>query len=66
MTGVPGWLSQLNVQLLVSALVMISRFMGSSPTWGCACLGFSSLPYSLYLPCSLTLSQNKHFLKMGK
>ena len=32
--GAPGWLSRLSVQLLVSAQVMISRFMSSSPVSG--------------------------------
>uniref|UniRef100_A0ABI7XXU5 Uncharacterized protein n=1 Tax=Felis catus TaxID=9685 RepID=A0ABI7XXU5_FELCA len=29
---VPGWLSWLSIWLLISAQVMISRFVGSSPT----------------------------------
>ena len=32
--GVPGWLSPLSVRLLVSAQVMISWLVGSSPTSG--------------------------------
>ena len=34
-TGAPGWLSRLSVKLLISAQVMISRFVGSStePAW---------------------------------
>ena len=34
--GAPGWLSQLSLQLLISAQVMIAAFMGSSPTSGSA------------------------------
>ena len=51
--GVPVWLSGLSVWLFISAQVMISLFMGSSPTLG------STLPVilSLTLPRSLTLSQ---------
>ena len=30
-TGAPGWLSRLSTQLLISAQVMISRFMSLSP-----------------------------------
>ena len=30
--GVPGWLSQLSIGLLISAQVMISQFMSQSPT----------------------------------
>ena len=44
--GMLGWLSQLRIWLLISAQVMISRFVRSSPTSGSvmtarACLGFS-------------------------
>ena len=70
--GVPGWLSQLSIQLLISAQVMISKFMESSPKSGpmpdskawsllCeACLGFS-LSFSLCPSRTHTgaLSQNK-------
>ena len=35
-TGVPGWLGRLGVRLLISAQVVISRFVGSSPASGCA------------------------------
>ena len=60
--GVPGRLSWLSAQLLISAQVMISRFMSSSPTWGSALrewslLGILSLPLSL--PPLHTLSLNK-------
>ena len=59
--GAPGWLSGLSIPLLISALVMISRFMspmsGSVLTmWGL--LGILSHPLSLPLPSAL-LSQNK-------
>ena len=70
--GAPGWLSQLRLWLLVSAQVMISRFMGSSPVSGSvlsvwSLLGILSLSVSLSLSLSLcsspahvhTLSQNK-------
>ena len=58
--GAPGWLSGLSVQLLISAQVMMSRFVISSPTSGAALpvrslLGSLSLP----LPYSRFLSKNK-------
>ena len=62
--GTPGWLSQLSVQLLASAQVMISQFVSSSHVLGSApivwsLLGILSLPFTL--PCSLPLSKiNKH------
>ena len=66
--GAPGWLSWLSVQLLISAQVMISQFVGSSPasggssltTW--SLLGIFSFSFSLPLPLSLFLSQNKQTL----
>ena len=50
--GALGWLSGLNIQLLVSAQVVISQFMGSSPASGSvptawSLLGILSLPPSL-------------------
>ena len=62
--GVPGWLSQLCVQFLTLAQVMLSQFMSSSPAWGPAqsgaCLGFSLAPsLSSPPPLMLFLSQNK-------
>ena len=59
----PGWLSLLNVRLLVSALVMISQFHGFEPASGSALvlqrlLGI--LSPSLSAPPSLALSQNKY------
>ena len=66
----PGWLGRLSVQLLISAWVLISQFVGSSPLWGSprwhrgACLGFSlSLSAPPLLVLSLSLSQNKQTLK---
>ena len=58
--GAPGWLSQLGVQLLVPAQVMISRFISLSPHQApCsqhrACLVFS-LSLSLSAPPLLFLS----------
>ena len=63
--GAPGWLSWLRVQPLISVQVMISQLVGSSPTLGSALtmgslLGILSLlSLSLFLLCSLSLSQNK-------
>ena len=65
--GVPGWFSQLSLWLLVSAQVMISQFVSSSPASGPvmspqSLLGILSLSLSLCpLPRSLCLchSQNK-------
>ena len=62
--GVPEWLSWLNVQLLVSAQVMISQFVGSSPTSSSALTVWSPLwvlcsPLSLLLPLSHCLSLSK-------
>ena len=61
-----GWLSQLSIQLLILAQVMISWFVSSSPTSGSELtvqnlLGILSLPLSLRLPNSyfLPLSPNK-------
>ena len=49
--GAPGWLSRLSVQLFVSAQVMISQFVRSSPESGSVLLGFLSLlPPSLPAP----------------
>ena len=67
--GTPGWLSWLSIRLLISAQVMISWLLRSSPVWGSALtlqslLGILSLPLSLPLPAhalslSLSLSLNK-------
>ena len=59
----PGWISRLSNQLLISVQVMISGFVGSSPTSGSlltVCLGFS-LSLSLSAPPVLkfSVSQNK-------
>ena len=60
--GAPGWLSQLSIELLVLAQVMISWFMRSSPTLGSvltlqSLLGIPSLSLSLLLPCLQSVSQ---------
>ena len=65
-SGVPGWLSQLSIWLLISAQFMISWFVGLSPTSGFTLTERSLLGIlspSLSAPfthsCSLSLSQNK-------
>ena len=62
--GVPGWLSQLSLQLLISAQVRISQFMGSSPAlgsalmaWGLLGILFLSLSTLPLLVRALSLSQ---------
>ena len=65
--GAPEWLSWLTGQLLVSAQVTISWFVGSSPTSGSAmtmqcrtCLGFSlSASLSLLHSCALGFLKKK-------
>ena len=52
-SGVPGWLSQLSLRILISAQVMISQFVSSSPT---SALTVQSLLGILCLLLSLTLS----------
>ena len=59
--GAPGWLIQLNVQLLILAQVMISQFVSFSPklvsvltAW--SLLGILSLPLSVSLSLSLSLT----------
>ena len=50
-----GWLSQWNIQLLVSAQAIISWFMGLGPMFGSVLTKLSLLeilPLSLPLPCS--------------
>ena len=61
MYGVPGWLSQLNVWLLVLTQVMISQFVSLSLVLGSmlmvqGLLGFLSLSPSFSLSLSLSLS----------
>ena len=68
MEQVPGWLSQLSIRLLISAQVMISLFVGSSPTSGSVltvqslCGIDSPFPLSLSPPHSLS-KQNKQTKK---
>ena len=76
--GVPGWLNRLSVWLLVSAQVMISWFMGLSPSSGSvitawSLLGILSFSLSLSLcpspayALSLSLSLKKNtFFKVKK
>ena len=59
--GAPGWLSQLSIQLLISARVMISEFMESSPALGSvltawSLLGILSPPLSAHPLLVLSLS----------
>ena len=57
----PGWLSQLSIQLWISAEIVISQFVGTAQVMirHGACLGFSFY-FSLLLPhTSLSFSQNK-------
>ena len=59
--GAPGWLSWLSIELWISAQVMISWFVGSSPASGCSLtvwslVGILSLLLSLPLPPCLSLS----------
>ena len=61
-TGAPGWLSQLSVQLLISVQVTISRFMwlctdGMEPAWDSLSPSLSDPPP---LALSLSKSRNKH------
>ena len=66
--GAPDWLSQLSIQLSVSAQVMISQFVSLSPASGSvltawSLLGILCLPHYLPLPHvhaqSLSLKVNK-------
>ena len=61
--GAPGWFCCLSVRFLILAQVVISWFVGSSPTfvsvltaWSLLCI--LSPPPSLPLPCLRSLSQN--------
>ena len=67
--GAPGWLSWLSIRLLVSAQVMISWFMRSSPTSGSALTawnlpGILSLPHFLTPLHALSLSLKINFKKI--
>ena len=60
-TEAPGWLSQLSIWVSISAQVMISQFVGSSPVLGSALTAWSlcgimslSLPLSYMLSLSLS------------
>ena len=69
LTGAPGWLSQLSVQLSISAQVMISRFVGLSPTSGPVLIAPSLLGIlspSLSVPPLLTLSLSLSPSKINK
>ena len=60
--GAPRWLSQLSVQLLVLAQVMISQFMSLSPVSGsvlmaCSLLGMPALSAPTPLILSVSLSK---------
>ena len=61
--GVPGWLSQLNARLLISAQVVISWLVRSRPTLGTMLTAWSLL-VTLLLSAppllTLTLKINKH------
>ena len=63
--GAPGWLSRLNVWLSISAPVMISQFVRSSPPSAQSLLEILSFSLPLSLPCSLSLKINTHFFKKG-
>ena len=69
--GHPGGSGRLGVRLSISAQVIISRLMGSSPTWGSAMtarslLGILSLPLSLPLPRLLSVSLSRNNLGKAK
>ena len=62
--GAPGSLRWLSIRLLVSAQVVISRFMSSSPAWGSelmvqSLLGFLSPSPSAPSPLGLSLPLSK-------
>ena len=63
-TGVPGWLSQLSVRLLILAQVMISRFVGWSPV-SVSVLTAQSLLGSLSLSLSLWAPRPAHSLHLS-
>ena len=49
-TGAPGWLRQLSVQLLISAQVMISRFVSLRPALGSVLTVWSCMGFPVSLP----------------
>ena len=67
--GAPGWLSQLGVQFLILAQVMISWFVSLSPVLG-SVLTVQSLLRIFFLPLSapplLTLSLSLSLSKVNK
>ena len=69
--GAPGWLSQLNVQLFISAQVVISQFMSSSPASGFTLkvqglLGILSPPLTVPPPLMLSLILSLKINKLKK
>ena len=69
--GMPGWFSRLSSWLLISAQVIISQVVRSSPTSGSeltvwSLLGILSLPLSLPLPHSRVLSLKINFFKKSE
>ena len=67
--GAPGWLNWLSVHLLISAQVMISKFVSSSPASGSVLAVWSllkSLSLSLSLSFSLSLSKQINIKKKNR
>ena len=62
--GLPGWLSPLSIQLLISAQVMISQSVGSSPVTGSVLAAWSLL--GIISPHPLCLSLLTHSLSQNK
>ena len=64
--GVPGWLSQLSIQLLILVQVTVAQFVGPSPTPGSALTVLSLLRILSAPPthaCARALSLSKLNLK---